>query len=104
MEIGPVRNALWFAPSTESSTAWPGKLAEQLFSAAWMRAPSGLVTEASTEVGRSSLTEVSVAVNCVHTAGKTGSVTVRVSPVATAEACGGVKTLMEVLFAVLLAA
>lgn len=52
-----------------------------------MRAPSGLVTVASTEAGMSSLTEVSAALSVVQTAGKAGSVMVRVSPVATAAAC-----------------
>ena len=46
----------------------------QLLSAAWIRAPSGFVTVASTDAGISSLTEVSAAVSAVQTAGKDGSV------------------------------
>lgn len=48
-----------------------------------MRAPSGLVTVASTDVGMSLFTIVKSALSTVQTAGNEGSVTVRVSPVAT---------------------
>src|ERR1035441_179027 len=46
-----------------------------------MRAPSGFVTVASTEGRMSLLTAVIAAESCVQTPGKTGSVTVRLSPV-----------------------
>ena len=58
-----------------------------------MRAPSGLVLTPGVVLGLSiasgmSLSTVVIpAVNCWQTAGKTGSVTLRVSPVATAMAC-----------------